>query len=115
MGLQRAEHDGADLAQRTRVLTQGVRMRARLRSRVLLWPVDSSPPVDAAHLPVRFPRQEHCSGLPFPPPRDHPDPEIEPGSPEFPALAGGFLTTKPPGLVCSSRICAFYNRSFHGF
>ena len=32
--------------------------------------------------------------LPFPPPRDLPDPGIEPVSP---ALAGGFLATDPPG------------------
>ena len=28
-----------------------------------------------------FPRQEHWSGLPFPPPGDLPNPEIEPESP----------------------------------
>ena len=33
-------------------------------------------------------------GLPFPPPGNIPDPGIEPG---FPALAGGFFTTEPPG------------------
>ena len=37
-----------------------------------------------------FPRQEDWSGLPFPPPRDLPDPGIKP---VLPALAGGFLTT----------------------
>ena len=41
-----------------------------------------------------IPRQEYCSGLPFPPPGDLPDPGVEPGSP---ALAGGFFTTEPPG------------------
>ena len=35
-------------------------------------------------------RQEYWSGLPFPPPRDLPDPRIEPTSP---ALAGRFFTT----------------------
>ena len=44
-----------------------------------------------------FPRQEYWSGLPFPPPRDLPDPRIEPRSPASPALAGGFFTTLPPG------------------
>ena len=34
------------------------------------------------------------SGLPFPPPGDLPNPGIEP---VFPALAGGFFTTEPPG------------------
>ena len=38
-------------------------------------------------------RQEYCSGLPFPPPGDLPDPGIEPA---IPALAGGFFTTVPP-------------------
>ena len=37
-----------------------------------------------------FSRQEYWSGLPFPPPRDLPDPGMEPASP---ALAGGFFTT----------------------
>ena len=35
-----------------------------------------------------FSRQEYWSGLPFPPPGDLPNPEIEPVSP---ALAGGFF------------------------
>ena len=41
-------------------------------------------------------RQEHWSGLPFLPPKDLPDPGIEPASP---ALAGGFFTTVPPGYT----------------
>ena len=40
-----------------------------------------------------FPRQEYCSGLPFPSPGDLPDPGIEPASP---ALAGGFFPTETP-------------------
>ena len=40
-----------------------------------------------------FPRQEHWRGLPFPSPRDLPNPRIEPVSP---TLAGGFFTTVPP-------------------
>ena len=41
-----------------------------------------------------FPRQEFWSGLPFPPPQDLPDPEIEPASPVAPALSGRlFFTT----------------------
>ena len=47
-----------------------------------------------APLSMEFPRQEYWSGLPFPTPRDLPDPGIEPA---FPALAGGFLTNEPPG------------------
>ena len=40
-----------------------------------------------------FFRQEHWSGLPFPPPGDLPDPGIEPVSLE---LAGRFFTAEPP-------------------
>ena len=43
-----------------------------------------------------FPKQEHRSGLPFLTPGDLPDPGIEPASP---ALAGGSLTTEPPGKL----------------
>ena len=41
-----------------------------------------------------FPRKEHWSGLPFPSPRDLPDPGIEPQSP---ALQAHSLPTEPPG------------------
>ena len=34
--------------------------------------------------------------LPFPPPGDLPEPEIEPVSPALLALAGGFFTPEPP-------------------
>ena len=47
-----------------------------------------------APLSMEFPRQEYWFGLPFPSPRDLPDPAIEPASP---ALAGRFFTTEPPG------------------
>ena len=43
---------------------------------------------------MRFSRQEYWSGLPFPSPRDLPDPEMEPGTPAFQADA---LTSEPPG------------------
>ena len=46
---------------------------------------------------MEFPRQEYWSGLPFPSPRDLPDPGIEPSSLTSPVLAGGFLTNEPPG------------------
>ena len=48
-----------------------------------------------APLSMGFPRQEDWSGLPFPPPGDLPDPEVEPASLAFPALTGGFFTTAP--------------------
>ena len=54
--------------------------------------------------------QEHCSGLPRPPPGDLPDPGMESMSLLSPALAGGFVTTVPPGkpihaLANCSRLC----------
>ena len=58
-----------------------------------------------APLSMEFSRQEYWNGLPFPPPGDFPNPEIEPVSLSLasPALAGGFLTTgpfaKPPYFV----------------
>ena len=50
--------------------------------------------VHMAPLSKGFPRQEFCSRLPFPSPGNLPYPGIEP---TFPALAGGFFTTEPPG------------------
>jgi len=48
-----------------------------------------------------FPRQEYWSSLPFPSPRDHHNPGIEPASP---ALAGGlFINTEPPKKPCVLR------------
>ena len=47
-----------------------------------------------APLSMGFSRQEYCTGLPIPSPRDLPDPGIELVSP---ALAGRFFTTEPPG------------------
>ena len=43
-----------------------------------------------------YSRQEYWSGLPFSPPEDLPDPEIEPTFSVSPALAGRFFTTEPP-------------------
>ena len=43
---------------------------------------------------VGFFRQEYCSRLPFPSPRDLPNPGIKPG---FPALEADTLTSEPPG------------------
>ena len=44
-------------------------------------------------LSTGFSRQEHWSGLPFPPPGDLPDPGNEPASLISPELAGGLFTT----------------------
>ena len=60
---------------------------------------NSATPVDLAcqsPLSVEFSRQEYWSGLPFPPPRDLPDPGILPASLASPVLAGIFFTTGPP-------------------
>ena len=45
---------------------------------------------------VGFSRQEYWSGLPFPSPRDLPNPGIEPGSP---ALWADALPSEPPGKL----------------
>ena len=46
-------------------------------------------------LSMWFFRQEHWSGLPFPPPGDLPSPGIKLASPGFPALEGRVYTTSP--------------------
>jgi len=46
-----------------------------------------------APLSIGFSRQEYCSGLPFPPPENLPDPGIELMSLMSPTLVGGFFTT----------------------
>ena len=45
-------------------------------------------------LSLEFSWQECCSGLPFPSPRDLPDPGIKA---RFPALQAGFLSSELPG------------------
>ena len=56
-----------------------------------------TPWIVACHtpLPIEFSRLEYWNGLPFPPPGDLPDPEIEPMSPMSPAFTGSFCTTEP--------------------
>ena len=61
---------------------------------------NSLPPWTAAHqapLSIGLSRQEHWSGMPFPPPGDLPDPGIEPASHVAPALAGRIFTADPSG------------------
>ena len=58
-------------------------------------PMNCSPP--GSSLSMDFPRHEYYSRLSFPTPGDLPDLGIKPTSPAFPALAGGFFTTVPPG------------------
>ena len=53
-----------------------------------------------APLSMGFLRQEHWSGLPFPPPGDLPNPGIEPTSPVFPALQVGSLPLSQQESPC---------------
>ena len=55
-------------------------------------PMDRIPPGSSVQ---GISRQEFWSGLPFPSPGDLSNPGIKPAPP---ALAGGFLTTEPPGV-----------------
>ena len=47
---------------------------------------------------MEFSWQEYWRGLPFPTPRDLPDPRSEPMSLASPALASRFFPTAPPGM-----------------
>ena len=49
-----------------------------------------------APLSMEFSRQEYWSGLPFPSPRDLPDPGIKPGSS---TLQADVLPSEPPGKL----------------
>ena len=71
-------------------------------SSVTPWTVTHQAP-----LSVGFSRQEYWNWLPRPPPRDLPDPGIEPGSLASPAVAGGSLPLchQHPPLVHCSTIC----------
>ena len=59
--------------------------------------------VHQAPLSMGFSRQEYCSRLPFPPPRDLPEPGIESASLVFPELIGRLFTTVPPKQCLSER------------
>ena len=83
--LQRVGHDCSDWA----------RIYSHIRTRVC-WVAsvmfDSATPGTVAHqasLSRRISRREHWSALPRPPPKDLPDPGIEPASPLAPALQVG--------------------------
>ena len=66
-----------------------MKLLRRVRLFVTLWTV-------AYHVPssMGFSTQEYWSGLPFPSPRDLPNPGIEPGPP---ALQADTLSPEPPG------------------
>ena len=57
----------------------------------ILWTIACQAP-----LSMGFAKQEYWSGLPCPLPGDLLDPGIEPASPVFPDIAGGFFTPEPP-------------------
>ena len=59
-----------------------------------------------APLSMEFSRQEYCSGLLLPTPKDLPNPGIKLMSP---ALASGFFTTEPPGKPDSHLIISQCN------
>ena len=59
---------------------------------------------------MAFSREEHWNRLPFSSPEDLSDPGIKPASP---ALAGGFLTTEPPGETIY--LLQYINSSFINF
>ena len=61
-------------------------------------------PACQAPLSMEFLRPEYCLGLPFPAPGDLSGPGTELMSLVSPALAGGFITTAPPGKPPSVRI-----------
>ena len=69
---------------------------------VTLWTVAHQAP-----LSMGFPRQEHWSRLPFPPPGNLSNSKIEPTSPASSAVAGGFFATEPPGKPPKSIICQY--------
>ena len=60
---------------------------SRVQFFVTLWNCSRQAP-----LSMGFSRQEHWSGLPYPPPGDLPAPGMEPVSRLSPVFAGGFLT-----------------------
>ena len=61
----------------------------------------ATPRTVAYQASLEFPRQECCSGLPFPSPADLSDPGIELTSS---AWAGGFFTTEPLGKPTKTEV-----------
>ena len=62
-----------------------------------------------APLTLGFSKQKYWSGLPFPSPRDLPNPGIKPLSPK---LQGVLFTAEPPGKLQFARLGWYYSR-FH--
>ena len=83
-------HKESDMTEQLNNSVSCVRAHSVVSDSVTPWTVARQAP-----LSMGFSRQEYWSGLPFPPPRDLPDPRIEPPSPEALALASRFFTTEP--------------------
>ena len=60
-----------------------------------------------------FSRQEYWSVLPFPIPRDLPDPRIEPVSLMSPALAGGFFSSSTTWESLSDMLVCVISFNLH--
>ena len=67
-----------------------------------------------APLSMGFSRHGYWSGLPGPPPRDLPNPGIEPTSLTSPALTGGFFTTSAPWEAHPQCHRGLFFRAGHG-
>ena len=65
---------------------------------IQLWPHELA---CQAPLSMGFSRQEHWSGLPFPPPGGLPSPGIKPASLTRPVLPGEFFTTSATNVIQS--------------
>ena len=73
-----------------------VKSLSRVRLLATPWTIANQAPPS-----MGFSRQDYWSGLPFPSPRDLPDPGIEPRSP---ALQADALTSEPPGKQAGPRL-----------
>ena len=63
-----------------------------------------------------FSRQEYWSGLPFPSPRELPDPRIKPTSPAYPELSGSFFIIESPGkpllIIITYQVSLYWEHSY---
>ena len=78
---------------------------SRVQLFVTFWTVACQAP-----LSMGFSRQEYWNGLPYPPPEDLPDSEIELTSLTSPGLEGGFFTAS---ATYGSSICFHYGNKFY--
>ena len=69
------------------MLSVHAQLLSRVRLFAALWTIAGQAP-----LSMGFSRQEYWSGLPFPLPRELPDPGVKPSSLTFPALADRFFS-----------------------